>query len=518
MKPDPAHCPSPEEQRHHRRTHLVLFVLLAILSLAQMRFAWASPIDADEVEHAHVAWLMSNDVAPYREFHQVHMPLLWICTFPLFKVLPESTDTLLILRAICLVAFAGSCIAGLTLLRRMTSLYCSPQSVLYLVVAIALVGQCEFFRFRPDPFMVLCVAWAIVAAQRIPDRPVWYSYLSGLLVGIAVSFSQKAGPLALLVPILCVIQCRRERDLKPMLLTIPNVLGLLSGLSPMLVWLWANGLVSSFVEWVAVNGAHSLSAVDLSAFTFLEGSRVLLVLAIFGGVALLRAPFRRESERVAATAVVVGAVMSGLVFVVFSNRMHYNLQAFAIPGGVLIVMALRQMCLLERWRGASRLLAVCLILFLIVRPVVHEGIQVRRSGKCVSWSTLQTLIQEAQGADTTCVGFAPFHPIFCRDATDLYLGWDLQFAQGTLMSDKGSQPYRRMWRNAVSEIVAAKPDVIVLPGVFEIAHGAGLLSTAQLSQLREFVGENYDSLIAGNVRYLARIPHEDPVNETPFVG
>ena len=89
---------------------LLAFVVLldVVLGAGAIHHVVRSEFDADEVEHTHVIWSMNQGIMPYRDLHQVHAPLLWIVCAPIVRWMPSDVETIVVLRALCLAAFAGA--------------------------------------------------------------------------------------------------------------------------------------------------------------------------------------------------------------------------------------------------------------------------------------------------------------------------------------------------------------------------------------------------------------------------
>ena len=133
----------------------VLLVLILATLAALLRTALQPDFFADEVEHAHVTWLLGQGVMPYRDIHQIHLPMVWILLSPLLSVLPETLESLVILRMVCLLALAGSCAAAWLALDEVIERPTRAHRYSAILMALSVAGHFHFYRYRPDPFMAM---------------------------------------------------------------------------------------------------------------------------------------------------------------------------------------------------------------------------------------------------------------------------------------------------------------------------------------------------------------------------
>ena len=100
--------------------------------------------------------------------------------------------------------------------------------------------------------------------------------------------------------------------------------------------------------------------------------------------------------------------------------------------------------------------------------------------------------------------FAPWHPVFCRDATDLYLTCDLRAVLAPWISAAGKQPYLEMWRRAVADIEHGRPTLIVDQHVWAVAHQNKVIDDDQYNRFLRIVNSRCDSVMAGEVTAFAQ--------------
>ena len=80
----------------------ILYLLSLILLIT---YSLLNPLNSDEAEHIHFAWLNSHGYRPYVDYWQHHMPLAWDLLAPLFIIDNNSLVTMLI-RLILVVSIA----------------------------------------------------------------------------------------------------------------------------------------------------------------------------------------------------------------------------------------------------------------------------------------------------------------------------------------------------------------------------------------------------------------------------
>jgi hypothetical protein len=492
-----------------------LLALAAATGIAALRLSVASGFDADEIEHAHVSWSLGQGIAPYRDLHQIHTPLLWILSEPVVGALPENRTALLALRAGCLASFVGACLVGLVILREVTGRVRVVPALAMSVLALAVVGDYQFYRFRPDPFMALCTTLAILAATRLNRGPARYATLAGVALGLAASFSPKMFPLCLLVPVICLFEAMRRRSPGPLWLVAPNFLGFLVGIGPMLGWVAANGLLAPFWTWTMENnaGALGLCVYNTALFVAHEDSKVFMALAVLGAFAVIRSDDRpRPAAWPPAVALVVGVVLAWLVLLVQPHHLIYNLQPFAVPAAVLAGVAVGKLSAWdEKWAPATVVAALALLL-VVTRPVV-QGLTLHTRGVTIRQQDWEGLADLCRSDDARCIGFAPYHPVFCRDASELYLGWDLWFLEVDWLCEAGKQSYRATWRQSIDAVEQRRPTLIVRPDMWRDAHRLGAIGDEDYRRFLHAAQTHYEARDVGDVRVLVRKASNGPAPE-----
>lgn len=498
-QPEPNYCGA-----RGKSLFVVLLVLSILVGLGALRYFLQATFYNDEVEHAHVVWAFNQGILPYEGIHQNHTPALWVIAAPLLARLPEHALSMLVLRIFPLAACAGLCITGLFLLRELIGPLDRVRGLVMLLLLLSILMDFEFQRFRPDPLMALLVGLAILAAARLRRAPALYSLLSGIALGLAASFSPKMAPVCLLVPILCLQACYRARTLRPLWLVFPNAAGFFLGVLPMVAWLFYYGIFEGFWRSVVSNNCHAFN-VSMEMLRALGFTGLITTLAIVGG--LLATAVRSNGPRPSwtpASAVVVGALLAWPIMLLEPNHYAYNLQAFAMPAAVLASIAVIRLAESGAWPWWRQVAIVSVLLVFATERSIVRSVGLVQGGVRIQMLDMQFLIDACKAKDATCVGFAPWHPVFCRDATDVYLNWDLQPILVPWHSDTSKQVFRDLWSRAIAQIEKNRPVLIVDQYIWDIAHENEVLTDEQYKHLQKIVESQYEPVHVGYVRALMR--------------
>ncbi|MCY1033638.1 hypothetical protein OV207_19455 [Corallococcus sp. BB11-1] len=142
-----------------------LGVLLVALLLQAARLALHKAFSIDEFQYAHAAWLMAHGQVPYRDFFEVHFPLVYQLLSPLFVLLGDDPRNVLALRAAMLVPLAGACASVFLLNRR-------EGRTAALLAPVLLLLSPTFLHFatevRPDALTAALFLGALAALAAQP--------------------------------------------------------------------------------------------------------------------------------------------------------------------------------------------------------------------------------------------------------------------------------------------------------------------------------------------------------------
>jgi hypothetical protein len=507
----------PQEANAMRGLHAAAVLLVVILLVSTLYVALTAPIDADEVEHTHVAWLLSQGILPYRDIHQLHAPLTWLVFAPILRLMPESAATIVALRMVCLLAFFGGSFFGLLMLRRMAPGTPFLFVFLYAVLCAASLLPVEADRFRADPFMTVMAILGIYFAARIRNASWRLPYLSGLAFGLAAGFSPKMAPLCLLIPVISSLESLRCRSWRPLLVCLANLAGFLTGILPVVVWVLCSGLSEAFVRWTVVGNALTLnfpSLLDISLAALRVPATVL------GPAALLLLFFTRASSASSQAygwrprwTVIVATILAYAIFLAEPNHLPYNLQCFVVPACLSITLALYRLA--GRFVGTRRfwMAAGLPVLVLVgmhlcyVAPIQVGGMVInhRRWSWTIPQVDLERLIRLAKATGGPCVAPAPEHPVFCRDATEFYLRWDLGLLTEPWVPEAARAAYREIVRKAVQSIESGAPALVAREEwIRSVALSKGIITEEEAARLKTAIGRFYVPETVGTLPVLIR--------------
>jgi hypothetical protein len=406
---------------------------------------------------------------------------------------------------VCLLAFTGTYIAGLLVFREVTGTLRLTHALILLLLSLSVFAEFDFYNFRPDPFMTLCTAYGILAAVRLGRAPLRYAFLCGIAFGLAASFSPKMAPLCLLVPILCLLECRRLWTLRPLWLVIPNGLGFIVGILPLAAWLFSLGLFEPFRDWVISINSHTLNFLKDYIVPTIDASKLITALAIAGGLLVVQMKWDASARPwTPINALLVAALLAWLMPIIEPNHMLYNLQIFAMPGAVLGTVLIVKLAEPGVWPWKLQLALVAVVLVHITEGPAVQSIYARRLRGAIPMADLQNLIALCTSEDLTCVAIAPCHPIFCRDATDLYLACDYQLAATHWVSKAGHQVYRAMWPRAIADIQSKPPSFMVTPDMWNQVLKDGLIDPTEFGRVQEVMQSRYQPVLVGRTTVLVR--------------
>jgi hypothetical protein len=172
-----------------------------------IRLIFVRDYDHDEIQHAHLAWLVSVGQVPYRDFAVNHFPFLWILVAPLMRVLPESPMTLTILRGMALllnmvfIGALGTLVGrGLQPKQRIWAIacfglvVCSPQVLHYLI------------EFRPDPLGNALLFGALAGLGLGGLKSKATTFVCGVGLGTAALINTKYAPFLLVLGAVALIR------------------------------------------------------------------------------------------------------------------------------------------------------------------------------------------------------------------------------------------------------------------------------------------------------------------------
>ncbi|HSE95035.1 MAG TPA: glycosyltransferase family 39 protein, partial [Methylomirabilota bacterium] len=170
----------------HPAVAATLLALVAVIRIGVVRYA---PLDPDESEHLHAAWLVGDGRVPFLDFWDHHAPLFFYLLAPVTRWAWDSPNIYFVARAL----MAGTSGVALYLVYRLARRLSAPAAlgaVLLLAVLPRFVDQTT--EVRPDVPALLAWLGTLLALVRWREsaRPGWL-WLAGLVLGGAVALNLK---------------------------------------------------------------------------------------------------------------------------------------------------------------------------------------------------------------------------------------------------------------------------------------------------------------------------------------
>src|SRR5581483_7929587 len=101
-----------------RLGEIAIGVALAWFALETAFLGLRKSFSIDEFQYAHAAWLVAHGSVPYRDFFEVHFPLVYQALAPVFAVLGDDPRAVLGLRIAMLGFLALACFGAAGINRR----------------------------------------------------------------------------------------------------------------------------------------------------------------------------------------------------------------------------------------------------------------------------------------------------------------------------------------------------------------------------------------------------------------
>lgn len=500
MRGDASHTALPGKAAE--RLCQILFVLtLVLLGAVFVRHLFVGPVNHDEVEHAHVGSRILAGDLPYADFRQNHFPLYWLVTTSLAAVFPFSANVVLAGRLISALALVATWALGLRFLRT-HGIGSEPLATsAYTLAFLSMVLVLDAAHARPDALAAALCAGAICL---VPGDSTWTAKracMAGVLGGLAIALSPKTLPLVLVGPVYFVAM-RSSRDKWRLLAAFGS--GAVAGIAPVGIWLVRHGLTAEFIAdtW-AFNLAYATPGYPALPITRLP----LSLLGVLGVVLWCRSS---TGPARAAPALLGIAVLGGLLLPwIARNGNLYNFLpvsfAWALGCAYLASGRARPIGALVRTGAAVLLVGYSTVI----------GVRELRSADpgAFTLSHLQEVIDLGRQAGPKCLAFAPYHPIFCDDVTDLALGWDVIFAD-RLVDAADRDREAEIWRRATGLVAAGRVDLVLRHSPWrswERAAGSGLIRSAELAAM-DARRSHYRIVDIGQAQFWAR--PDDRARET----
>lgn len=213
------------------------------------------PIDTDESQHLHAAWLVRQGQVPYRDFWEQHTPFLYYLLAPLTGWLADRPQIYVVARAVMGVFAAGVLFVVYRLGRRLSG---GVAMVAVLLLAFNPQFAISTTQIRPDVPQLLAWLLCLLALVRWREsggsRWLW---LAGLALGVGAAFTPKMMYGAFAITVVVLFAADGARRIVGALVTIGA-----AALAPMLVVgviLWATGgagALRGFVTHIVLENVH----------------------------------------------------------------------------------------------------------------------------------------------------------------------------------------------------------------------------------------------------------------------
>ena len=175
--------------RPARVLELALLALLVWFGFQAVQLARLKYFTIDEFQYSHAAWLVANGQMPYRDFFEVHFPLVYQVLSPVFLIAGDDPTAVVGLRfgMLPFVAMAAGAVAFLNVRQGKLAALAAPVLLLALPSFVTLATE-----VRPDAIAAALFlgSLAVLRVERLGDRMA--AAISGLLLVASMWGTQKA--------------------------------------------------------------------------------------------------------------------------------------------------------------------------------------------------------------------------------------------------------------------------------------------------------------------------------------
>jgi hypothetical protein len=202
----------------------------------------------DEFQYTHAAWLVAKGSVPYRDFFDVHFPLVYLWLSPLVKVFGATPESIRWMRGAMLPFLALSCVGLWLATRRRGSIAAAAAIISFLGTSVVALHSVEI---RADGMgtAFLVASLGVLSSNLTPARK---GFVAGVLVGLACAASQKTAIVASPFAAGFALDLWWNRRTKqPLLLGSPGAFGLGLTLVGTLAigYLVSTGATKEFFRW-----------------------------------------------------------------------------------------------------------------------------------------------------------------------------------------------------------------------------------------------------------------------------
>jgi hypothetical protein len=238
-----------------RVLQLGLALCLALLAVQAVQIARYKYFTVDEYQYAHAAWLVADGQVPYRDFFEVHFPLVYQVLSPVFLIAGDDPTAIVALR-LGMVPFLAIFCGAVGLLNVRQSRLAAIAAPALLLALPTFASQAT--EIRPDAIAaaLFLASLGVLRVTRLSDRVCGAT--SGFLMVASAWGTQKAAfygsvyALALLVD-LAARRSDEVRGIRPLLRSpAAFVVGAAVGLSMIAGYLTATGSWDDWWHWCFV--------------------------------------------------------------------------------------------------------------------------------------------------------------------------------------------------------------------------------------------------------------------------
>src|SRR5687767_6528130 len=174
---------------HARLLQIALALCLVWFAFQAVQLARLKSFSIDEFQYAHAAWLVADGQVPYRDFFEVHFPLVYQVLSPVFLVAGDDPTAIAGMRLGMVLFLAISCAAVAVLNGRQNRLAALAGPVMLLALPAFVTLATEI---RPDAAAaaLFLASLAVLRVTRLSDRVCGAA--SGVLLVASAWGSQKA--------------------------------------------------------------------------------------------------------------------------------------------------------------------------------------------------------------------------------------------------------------------------------------------------------------------------------------
>lgn len=465
-------------------------LIFFFLNLAIFIFAWRTgPIWTDEAEHLHCGWLVSQGLIPFKDFWQHHPPLLWVLIAPLFNLLKPSAAFFEYSRLFCIILFflcswMGWKIAVLVWKEKV-------NLFLYLLVLSAAFINGEWFYLRPDLFMTFfCLAGIYFSLLALEQGGVLPFFFAGTFFSLALSFLPKQY-FVVLLPLFFILSKKENRSL-----TIGGYLsGLMVGCLPLILYLLKMHIFKDYLFWVFVFNSKRVT------FEVAFPGAILILTVAATGYYLRHWKEQGNKQLLFILAAIFLVTLNCIPSGIFLSRGYY-LQLWYILGAIICSNISLQNLLIPIKSLLNKAVLLTGIGMLFVMPNFYvlnsEGSYFKNDKEA-----MEKMLHYSKGG--TCFALVPWHPIFVKDTTWMYLTWQFNDFIGNF--DEVNSDLKRKG-GLINKILQEKPAIIQATSdrgfIFGGLISRKVVSLPEFNKVKVFLGKNYSFEKIGDVFFFVR--------------